>query len=214
MLENVRVLCQSCVRIERDKVIYFDPFRVDREYHDADIILITHDHFDHFSPEDIAKVQKENTCYVAPEKMKKEASKLGVPEEQIFLVKPGEQYTVDGVSFETVPSYNKLKPFHPKSAGWVGYIITINNMCYYVPGDMDATKESKEVKCDVAFLPIGGTYTMAYKEAAELANTIRPKCVVPFHYGGVVGQKEDGERFRELLDPGIQCELLIERFGD
>lgn len=214
MLENVRVLCQSCVRIERDKVIYFDPFRVDREYHDADIILITHDHFDHFSPEDIAKVQKGNTRYVMPEKMKKEAAKLGVPEEQIFLVKPGEQYTVDGISFETVPSYNKLKPFHPKSAGWVGYIITLNNASYYITGDMDATKESKEVKCDVAFLPIGGTYTMAYKEAAELANTIRPEYVVPFHYGGVVGEKEDGERFRELLEPGIQCEFLMERFGD
>ena len=214
MLENVRVLCQSCIRVEGEKVVWFDPFRVDREYHDADIIFITHDHFDHFSPEDIAKVRKEETHYVLPEKMKKEAAGLGVPENRILLVKPGEQYVTDGVSFETVPSYNKMKPFHPKSAGWTGYIVTLDGMRYYVTGDTDVTKESREVKCDVAFLPIGGTYTMTYKEAAELANIIRPGYVVPCHYGSVVGHAEDGEKFRVLLDSDIECKLLMERFGD
>lgn len=214
MLENIRVLCQSCVRIEKEKVIYFDPFRVDREYYDADVIFITHDHYDHFSTEDIAKVKKEDTCYVLPEKMKKEAAGLGVSKEQILLVKPGEQYTVNGLSFETVPSYNKLKPFHPKSAGWTGYLLTLGGERYYITGDTDVTKESKEVKCDVAFLPIGGTYTMTYKEAAELANVIRPKYVVPFHYGSIVGKKEDGEKFRQLLDSEITCEFLMEQFGN
>ena len=214
MLENIRVLCQSCVRIEKEKVIYFDPFRVDREYYDADVIFITHDHYDHFSPEDIVKVKKEDTCYVLPEKMKKEAARLGVSKEQILLVKPDEQYTVNGLSFETVPSYNKLKPFHPKSAGWTGYLLTLGGERYYITGDTDVTKESKEVKCDVVFLPIGGTYTMTYKEAAELANVIRPKYVVPFHYGSIVGKKEDGEKFRQLLDSEITCEFLMEQFGN
>ena len=102
------------------------------------------------------------------------------------------------------------KCFHSKSNNWVGYIIDINNTKYYIAGDTDITDESKDVKCDVAFLPVGGTYTMDYREAATLANIIKPKIVVPIHYGYLVGTKEDALNFKKLLDKSIICEFIQE----
>ena len=109
---------------------------------------------------------------------------------------------------ETIPAYNKNKNFHPKSKNWVGYIIEMENTRYYIAGDTDYTKEASKVKCDVAFLPIGGTYTMDYIEAAALANKIKPKFVVPTHYGTIVGNPEDGILFKDLINDKIQCVIL------
>lgn len=211
MLENVEVLCHSSIRINKKKVIYVDPFKINKDYHDADMIFITHDHYDHYSELDIDKVIKQDTVIIIPEDLLTKALKRGWKQEQVITVKPNEKYTVEGICFETVPAYNVNKQFHPKENNWVGYIIEIEGICYYIAGDTDITEENKHIKCDVAFIPVGGTYTMNAKEAAKLVNEIKPKVAVPIHYGSIVGTKKDAIDFKELLLPEIECKILIKR---
>lgn len=204
MLEGIEINCHSSIKISKGKTIYVDPFKIEKEANDTDIVLVTHDHYDHFSPEDIEKVIKEDTIIVAP-KTVKALSKM----KNTVLVEPNNTYEVEGIKIETIPAYNVNKQFHQKENQWVGYIIEIENIRYYVAGDTDVTPENKQVKCDVAFIPVGGTYTMNYEEAAELVNVIKPKIAVPTHYGDIVGEKDDGEKFKKFLDAGIECEILI-----
>ena len=124
-------------------------------------------------------------------------------------VEPNKTYEVEGIKIETIPSYNVNKQFHQKQNDWVGYILEIENVRYYIAGDTDITPENRQVKCDVAFVPIGGTYTMDYREAAQLVNEIKPKIVIPEHYGSIVGTKEDALKFQKLLNNDIECKLLI-----
>ena len=207
-VSKITVNAQSSIRIDAGKIIYFDPFSIEDEAHDADYIFLTHDHYDHFSPEDISKVAKSGTIFVAPDGMK---GKLGNIQGASggMIVKPGEAYKTDDFGFETVPSYNPMKPFHPKRAGWVGYILELDGKRIYVAGDTDATKEAKAVRCDIALIPIGGTFTMNYKEAASLINVIKPEYVIPTHYGDVVGSKSDGDSFAGLVDSGIKVEFRL-----
>ena len=209
MLENVEVLCHSSIKINKEKVIYIDPFKIDKNYNDADIIFITHDHYDHYSEDDIDKVKKNDTVIVAPEGLLTKLLRKGFRQDYIITVTPDEQDMVEGIKFETVPAYNTDKQFHPKENEWVGYIIELNGYRYYIAGDTDITEENKKVKCDVAFVPVGGTYTMDFKEAAFLINEIKPKIAVPIHYGSVVGTKQDAEDFKRLLHPEIKCEILM-----
>ena len=209
MLENVEVLCHSSIKINKEKVIYIDPFKIDKNYNDADIIFITHDHYDHYSEDDIDKVKKNDTVIVAPEELLTKLLRKGFRLDYIITVTPDEQDMVEGIKFETVPAYNTDKQFHPKENEWVGYIIELNGYRYYIAGDTDITEENKKVKCDVAFVPVGGTYTMDFKEAAFLINEIKPKIAVPIHYGSVVGTKQDAEDFKRLLHPEIKCEILM-----
>ena len=195
MIDNIDVFKQNSIRIKSDVgTIYIDPFKIDDEAHDADYILITHDHYDHFSPEDIDKIKKDDTVLVVPEKMEAKAIKeSGIKE--IETVKPGTYHEFGNLELETIPMYNILKPFHPKAAGWVGYILKINGKRIYIAGDTDATKEAKEVICDIALVPIGGTYTMDAKKAAELVNEINPEVAIPTHYGSIVGKLSDAKVF-------------------
>ena len=209
MLENVEVLCHSSIKINKEKVIYIDPFKIDKNYNDADIIFITHDHYDHYSEDDIEKIKKNDTVIVAPEELLTKLLRKGFRQDYIITVTPDEQDMVEGIKFETVPAYNTDKQFHPKENEWVGYIIELNGYRYYIGGDTDITEENKKVKCDVAFVPVGGTYTMDFKEAAFLINEIKPKIAVPIHYGSVVGTKQDAEDFKRLLHPEIKCEILM-----
>lgn len=204
MLDNITVNSQSSIRISADKVIYFDPYRITSEPNDGDIIFITHSHHDHFSPEDIKKVSKPDTIYVIPEDMIKELIKKGTPEEKIIAVKPGESRDILGIPVEAVPAYNTNKPMHPKSKGWLGYVVTLNGTRVYVCGDMDETPDALNVKCDIVMLPIGGTFTMNAKEAAAFVNKLSPKTAIPTHYGTLVGSKKDGEKFRSLVNDGIE----------
>ena len=198
MIDNITINTQSSIRItDGGKVIYCDPFRIQGEPHDADIIYITHEHFDHFSPDDIAKVKKDGTVIVVPESMKKKCPGA-------LMVKAGESTVIDGIPTEAVRAYNKLKPFHPKAAGWVGYILTVSGSRIYIAGDTDATDEAKAVVCDIALVPIGGRFTMDAKAAADLVNTIRPKYAIPTHYGDVVGRQEDGKVFEGLVDASVK----------
>ena len=209
MLEGIEVLYHSSIKIKKETIIYFDPFKIDREYHDADIIFITHNHYDHYSEEDINKIRKENTKIVAPLDLLDNLLTLGFTKDNITLVKPNENYKVNGLTFKTVPAYNTNKSFHPKEKNWVGYLLDYNGITYYIAGDTDITEENRQVKCDVAFVPIGGTYTMNYKEASELINEIKPKIAVPTHYASIVGKKEDGIKFAKLLDSEIECKIYI-----
>ena len=209
MLNNIEVLYHSSIRINKEKTIYIDPFKIDRNYNDADIIFITHDHYDHYSEEDIDKVINENTVIVIPEELLTKVLKKGINKNAIITVEPNQKYMVQGIKFETVPAYNTNKTFHPKENGWVGYVIEINGIKYYIAGDTDITEENKKVKGDVAFVPVGGTYTMDFKEAAQLVNQIQPKVAVPIHYGSVVGTKQDAEEFIKLLHTNVKGVILM-----
>lgn len=208
MLENIQVLYHSSIKINKEKVIYIDPFKIEDDCHDADIIFITHSHYDHYSEEDIKKIIKEDTKIVVTNDLQETASKL-TNEENVISVQPNEKYCVEGISFETILAYNTNKQFHPKQNNWVGYVIELNGLKYYIAGDTDITDENKQVKCDVAFVPVGGTYTMTAKEAADLVNIIKPKIAVPIHYGSVVGTKQDAIDFISMLDEGIEGKFFI-----
>ena len=135
----------------------------------------------------------------------------GINKNAVITVESNKEYMVHGIKFETIPAYNTNKTFHPKENDWVGYIITLDGIRYYIAGDTDITEENRKVKCDVAFVPVGGTYTMNYSEAAELVNIIKPKIAVPIHYGSVVGTKQDATNFIKLLHSSIKGIILMKQ---
>lgn len=212
-LSNITVNTQSSICIEGSKILYFDPYQILAAAHDADLIFITHEHYDHFEPESIAKLKKEETLLVAPESMKKKVlSESGIAAENCLFCQPCETCEAGGVAIETIPAYNKLKPFHPKGKKWQGYVVTMDDTRYYVSGDTDVNEDIRKVRCDVAMIPIGGFYTMDWKQAAEYIVQLKPKAVIPTHYGSIVGKKTDGQDFQKMLeglDGGIQVELKL-----
>lgn len=199
MLEDIEVLYHSCIRMNKEKMIYIDPYHIEKNYNDADMIFITHEHYDHYSEEDIDKVRKNNTIFIVPENLLNKLIKKGINDENIITLDPGDAENIDGIKVEAIHSYNIDKPFHPKENNWLGYVIEIDGVRYYIAGDTDITEENKKIKCDVAFVPVGGTYTMNFSEAAQLINIIKPKIAVPIHYGSVVGTKQDATDFIKLL---------------
>lgn len=209
MLENISIIHHSSIKFSDNIKIYFDPYEINENNNDADIIFITHNHYDHYSENDIKKIYNSNTKFIITKDLEKELLNLGIKKENIVTVAPNNNYNVLDISFKTIPAYNINKPFHPKENNWVGYLINYNNFTYYIAGDTDITEDNKLIKCDVAFLPIGGKYTMNYKEAAELTNIIKPKIVVPIHYGLIVGTTEDAIEFSKLINKDITCKILI-----
>lgn len=206
-IADINVNCNNSIKLSGSKIIYIDPFRIEEKINDADYIFCTHSHYDHFSKEDILKIKKENTKIITVKSSKEDAENI-VGKENVFIVKPNEEYKIDEIKFKTTRAYNVGKPFHPKENNWVGYIITLDDMTYYIAGDTDDLEELHGLDVDVAFLPVGGTYTMDYKEAANLANNINSKIYIPTHYGAVAGDIEDGNRFKKLLN-GKQIKILI-----
>lgn len=205
MYDEVTVLVHSSIKIAGDKTIYFDPYKIEGNSEDADFIFITHDHYDHFSPKDIEKIKKKATILVVPASMEKQAAKTGIPDTDTVLMLPGESREINGINVEAVAAYNTLKPFHTKGKGFLGYVVSMNKTRYYIAGDTDINDENKQVKCDVAVVPVGGMYTMNAKEAAKLVNIIKPHLAIPSHYGSVVGSVKDAERFIALVDKEIEC---------
>ncbi len=180
-----------------DLTVYIDPWMVTTD-DPADAIFITHAHYDHFQHDDIEKVRKTGTKIVAPHDIARELSGDVTP------VRPGDSLDVAGIKVQVVPAYNVVKErlqAHPKENNWVGYILTLGTNTYYHAGDTDHIPELESVRADVAFLPIGGTYTMDPGEAAGLAKAISPHLAVPMHYGFVVGSPSDAERFAKEADP-------------
>lgn len=208
MLDNIVVYRQSSIKIIKDLIIYFDPFKIKEKEEDADIIFITHDHFDHYDKESILNVRKKDTFIVVPSTLVNEV-KSYFDEEKIIEVIPNNSYSILNISFKTIRAYNITTKFHPKENNWVGYLLLLDGVSYYIMGDTDDTVEARNVSCDVLFIPIGGTYTMNINEAATFTNYIKPKEVVPIHYGEVVGDINDGNTFSSLIDKDIICNILI-----
>ena len=194
---RIHWLGHATVKIDGALVIYIDPFKIENKPHAADLILVTHAHSDHFSAEDIKKVVKadgstEIVCTVdVVENVSADlvASVHGVTPESALVVK--------GVTIECVPAYNIGKKFHPKANGWVGYIVNVDGVRVYHAGDTDRIPEMKEIETDIAFLPIGGKYTMDAAEAAEAAGDIEPKLAIPMHFGAIIGSEKDARLFEE-----------------
>lgn len=188
--------------------IYFDPYKIEENYNNAEIVFITHSHYDHFSVEDIKKVINDKTLFVCPNEVKFELIKFGVNSNNILIAHPNKSYEFGGYNFKTVPAYNVNSNFHPKINDWVGYVVDVNGETLAVLGDTDANEELKEIKCDVLFIPVGGTYTMTSSEAAQLTNIIMPKVAYPTHYGVLVGTSEDAKNFKEKVDSNIKVEIV------
>lgn len=192
MLTGVTWFAQSALRFRRGgKVVYVDPWHLPKEADAADLILITHEHGDHLSQEDIARVRADGTEVVVATPG---ADKVDDPR---HVVSAGDTVCVAGVTVRAVPAYNVDKAFHPLEKGGVGYVFELDGVTYYHAGDTDLTEDLRKVKADVAFLPVGGHYTMGPKEAAEAAAAIGPRLAVPIHWGDVVGSRSEATIFTE-----------------
>jgi len=205
LTSNIHWLAHASFRIDADDlIVYIDPWQLGDDAPPADLILITHDHQDHCSPEDVAKIQTDATVIVT---VAVAASKLSGT---IEVVSPGDKLTVKGVPIEAVPAYNLTKfrspgnPFHPKEAGHVGFIVTLGGTRIYHTGDVDIIPEMKAIKTDVALLPVSGTYVMTAEEAVEAASIIQPKVVVPMHIGRGIGGPEMAEQFKALCPVPVE----------
>ena len=167
----------------------------------ADIILLTHTHYDHTSTKDIAKIQKNTTQFVTTAD-----SEI---EENIHVMNPGDEKRIGDVGVEAVPAYNTDKNFHTKSKEWNGYIVTIEGKRVYHAGDTDFIPEMSRIVCDIALLPVSGTYVMTAEQAAEAARKIKPKLAIPMHYGSIVGSEADANTFKEKAEKaGIKVKVL------
>jgi len=195
-------------RIQDGQVVYVDPYQIQAGLR-ADIVLVSHEHSDHCSVDDLKKITGPNTTIVAHAQSKAELSKLKVKE--IRIMKPGDKINVGDVGIEAVPAYNVNKfrepgkVFHPKEDGKLGFVITVKGLRIYHAGDTDHIPEMKNIRADVALLPVSGTYVMTVQEAAEAVKTLNPKVVIPMHYGAIVGSLKDAEALQGL----VKCEVKV-----
>ncbi len=203
MVENIRWLGHASFRISDGKIVYLDPWKL-ADGEKADLILITHSHYDHCSREDIGKIQKPETEIIAPADAARQLTG------NVKIVKPGDKITAAGIEIEVVCAYNLKKSFHPKAAGWVGYILTIEGKRIYYTGDTDLIPEMEGITADIVLVPIGGTYTMDAREAAEAVKLIKPEIAIPMHYGDIVGSSRDAEEFERLAS----CPVKILKKGN
>jgi len=194
---KIHWLGHDAFRIEAgDRVIYIDPWQISGGPQ-ADIILITHDHRDHCSPEDVAKIRGKHTQVVTVEAA---AAKLPPP---VTVVKPGDSLTVEGIPVTVISAYNVNKfrspgiLFHPKEAGYAGYLLTVSGVTLYHAGDSDPIPEMASIKADIVLLPVSGIYVMTAEEAAAVADQIHPKLAIPMHVGRGIGSMADAERFKK-----------------
>ncbi len=207
MFEEIYHLGHASIKIKKEKTIYIDPFNIKNPNNDADYIFCTHSHYDHLSIVDIKKIVKSDTTIIVPIESEDKVKDLNL---KIITVEPDKEYTLKDINFKTTWAYNIGKQFHPKGKRWVGYIIIINNIKYYIAGDTDSVPEIQNIVVDVAFLPVGGTYTMNWKEAAILANKIKPKIAIPIHFGDIVGHKSDAQSFLNELHLPVEGKILID----
>ncbi len=207
--DHIQITKQSSIRIRGSRTVYFDPYSIPNALHDADLVFLTHPHSDHFSPEDLTRVVKNDTLLVMPQSMEKEVSRSPFGYLRRMPVAPGETRSIDGIEFTAVPAYNHLKPFHPKRKHWVGYRLVMDGTAIYAAGDTDLLPELEQIRADIVLVPVGGMYTMGHKDAAALVNRIRPAYAIPIHYGSIVGTMEDAARFQDEVDSDIRVLIRI-----
>lgn len=205
ILDNLNAVVNFHSSICIDKNIYIDPLGFKSKLNNAKLVFITHPHWDHLDAESIKNVSNNQTAFICTQDSRKSLIELGIEEKNILVVSPEQKYEAFDIEFETFSAYNLKKEFHPKANAWVGYLLKINGIKYAICGDSDATPELKKIRADVLFVPIGGTYTMNALEAAELTNCVKPKIVVPMHFGEIVGDKSLIDEFAENLNVGILC---------
>jgi L-ascorbate metabolism protein UlaG (beta-lactamase superfamily) len=209
---NVHWLGHDSFVLAGTKTVVIDPFKAAGSYK-ADLLLVSHEHYDHLSEDDIRRFTNPATTIVAPNVCEGALKKF--PNEKKF-VEPGTKTEVKGVTVETVPAYNTNKfrepgrVFHPKQDGRVGYVVTLDEVRFYHAGDSDATPEMKALDVDVAFLPVSGTYVMTAAEAAEAAKAMKVKVAVPMHWGAIVGSRADADSFKKLL-AGVRTVEILEK---
>lgn len=203
-IENISINCQSSIKISDGLTIYFDPYDIKEKVSNADYIFITHPHWDHLDIDSINNIANEKTIIVGPSSVIEKLDKSF----NLLEVELNKTYNLNNISFKTVPSYNIGRDYHPKDVRYVGYLLILNDITYYIPGDTDVIEELKELNADVIFLPVGGTYTMNREEAVELANTIKPKYAIPIHYGLAVGSREDAKYFVDNLNKEINSKIF------
>jgi L-ascorbate metabolism protein UlaG (beta-lactamase superfamily) len=206
LLSNITWLGHDAFRIDASKTVYFDPYQI-AAGKPADLILITHDHFDHCSPEDAARIQGPDTVIVTE---KDSAKKLSG---SVKIVAPGDRITAAGIAVEAVPAYNTDKKFHPRANGWLGFIVEIDGVRIYHAGDTDVIPEMKNFKVDIALLPVSGTYVMTADQAVEAALMIKPKVVIPMHFGAIVGSDDDAVKLKSALKGKIDVRILPRQNG-
>lgn len=193
IFKTIHWLGHDGFRIDGEQTIYIDPYQITGGP-PAGLVLITHEHFDHCSPEDVAKIQNRQTVIVTE---KDSAAKLSG---DIRTVAPGDRLTVGGVNIEAVPAYNTDKDFHPKAKGWLGFVFEVDGVRIYHAGDTDRIPEMDRIQADIALLPVSGTYVMTAAQAVEAALAIKPKIAVPMHYGTVAGTADDAQAFKKALE--------------
>lgn len=212
---KLRWLGHAGFQIKNSMIIYIDPYNIRDGLEKADIILITHSHYDHCSQADIQKIIKEGTTIITPADCQSKIARFNIPI-KIKLIEPNQEVEIGGIRISTLPAYNIDKPFHPRDGGWVGYLIKMKKTLIYHAGDTDSIKDMRKltgyrsnVENFVALLPIGGRFTMSSEEAVEAAKVIKPTVAIPMHYGSIVGSKDDAEEFLELCkEEGINAKIL------
>lgn len=212
---ELKWLGHSGFLIKNSKVIYIDPYNIKEGSEKADMILITHSHYDHCSVADIKKIVKEGTKIIMPADCQSKITMFDVPIKMI-IVEQGSELDLQGIKISTFPAYNIDKHFHPKDEEWIGYVIKMNDVLIYHSGDTDLIPEMQKLtghsgsnKEFVALLPVGGRFTMTAEEAAEAAKLIKPTLAIPMHYGSIIGGEKDAEEFVQLCEEnGIRAEIL------
>ncbi len=203
-MENIFVNTRSSIKLTGTKTIYFDPLDIEGAPQDADMVFITHEHYDHFSPDDIKKVVKKDSKIIVPQAMLSIVREMEFMTQSVHGMIPFQEEQCEGIKWQGIPAYNIDKPYHPQRNNWLGYLVDMDGKTYYAMGDTDVTKEAAMVEADVVFVPIGGKYTMDVTEAALFINEKKPGLVVPIHYG----DSEVGETFGKLLSSDIEIKVF------
>lgn len=202
---NINVNFQNSIQIDNE--IYIDPYELETNLNKAKYIFITHPHYDHFSLNDIKKVLTKDTKLIIPSICLNDILAANIPKNNIYVVEPEKNYKIDDLSIQTTRAYNINKPYHKRDDNWLGYIIKRNNISYYIVGDSDLINEMNTIKCDVLFVPVGGVYTMDYTTAKKLVEIIKPKIVVPTHYGRIIPSSENNPYLLKESIPSYQVNI-------